>query len=92
MGKEPSRWTSDVWLAWGSEFYNGKPRFKCSICGSVFESPILTPTVCPNGHKAENDPKRIVITHKTAEGYAFPFTGSGEICLVDDFGAGVFED
>lgn len=68
-----TQWTSDAWLAWSHEFYIEKPRFGCSICGSVFESR-LTPTKCPNGHKAEDDPKHDLLTHKGHEGAVFPFS------------------
>lgn len=70
---ERKHWTSKVWLAWGDFFYEKKPRYGCSICGSVFESQ-LTPNRCPNGHKAEDDPKHELLTHKEHQGAIFPFS------------------
>ena len=70
--------TSDVWLAWGDLFFE-EPRYECSICGSVFESK-LTTTVCPNGHKAEDDPKHELLSHKGHEGAIFPFSTLALTC------------
>lgn len=62
------------WLAGETHLADkSKPfRFRCSRCEASFES-ITTPTKCPVGHDAGDEPEKVLLSHKGHVAATFPF-------------------